>query len=125
MIQVTDQRYLDQINEPFRGSFSAEVKLFFKGGTRTFTDDDIFTISENETANIVILLRVPRLHSLITTTSSTSMEHRVTLETSRMVSNVSIGSVSTSLMKMAQMTLCGLTGRDVGVLARHLLLKNR
>lgn len=53
MIQVTDQRYLDQINEPFRGSFSAEVKLFFKGGTRTFTDDDIFTISENETANIV------------------------------------------------------------------------
>lgn len=53
MIQVTDQRYLDQINEPFRGSFSAEVKLFFKGGTRTFTDEDIFTISENETANIV------------------------------------------------------------------------
>ena len=53
MIQVTDQRYLDQINEPFRGSFSAEVKLFFKGGTRTFTDDDIFTISESETANIV------------------------------------------------------------------------
>lgn len=53
MIQVTDQRYLDQINEPFRGSFSAEVKLFFKGGARTFTDDDIFTISESETANIV------------------------------------------------------------------------
>lgn len=53
MIQVTDQRYLNQINEPFRGSFSAEVKLFFKGGTRTFTDDDIFTISESETANIV------------------------------------------------------------------------
>lgn len=53
MIQVTDQRYLEQINEPFRGGFSAEVKLFFKSGERTFTDEDIFTISESESANIV------------------------------------------------------------------------
>ena len=53
MIQVTDQRYLDQIDEQFRGNFRAEVKLFFKSGAVTFEDDDIFSISEDETANIV------------------------------------------------------------------------
>ena len=53
MIQVTDPRYLDQIDEQFRGSFRAEVKLFFKSGAVTFGDDDIFSISEDESANIV------------------------------------------------------------------------
>ena len=53
MINVTDQRYLDQINEPFRNSFSAEVKLFFKNGAVTFTDSDIISIDEDESANIV------------------------------------------------------------------------
>ena len=53
MINVTDQRYLEQINEPFRNSFSAEVKLFFKNGTVTFTDSDIISIDEDESANIV------------------------------------------------------------------------